>query len=88
MSILEALMMISFGFAWPFSIWKSYKSKSTKGKSILFLVVVVFGYICGIIHKLLYSMDYALVFYILNLILVSVDIALYFRNKIMYEKNT
>ncbi|MBP9024120.1 MAG: hypothetical protein KBH06_13025, partial [Spirochaetes bacterium] len=57
MSIFEMGMMISFGFAWPFSIYKSFKSKSTKGKSIHFLLIVVFGYVCGLIHKILYNQD-------------------------------
>jgi len=38
MSIFEALMMIFFGLAWPFSIYKSYKSKSNNGKSLWFLL--------------------------------------------------
>lgn len=87
MSIFEALMMICFGFAWPFSIVRSFKSKSTKGKSIIFLFVVVAGYIFGIIHKLLYSLDFVIYLYGLNAIMVSLDIALYFRNRAIESKN-
>ena len=32
MSIYEIIMLICFGAAWPFSIYKSLKSKSTKEK--------------------------------------------------------
>ncbi len=58
MSIFEIIMLLCFGFAWPFSIVKSFQSRSTKGKSILFLLVVLAGYIAGIIHKFFYSYDY------------------------------
>ena len=33
---LESLMLILFGISWPFSIAKSYKSRTNKGKSIVF----------------------------------------------------
>ena len=87
MSIFEALMMVCFGFAWPFSIVRSYRSRSTKGKSIIFLFVVVAGYIFGIIHKLLYSFDFVIYLYGLNAAMVSMDIALYFRNRMIESKN-
>ena len=41
--------------------------------------VLCFGYACGIIHKLLYSMDWIILLYVLNMILVSIDLTLYFR---------
>jgi hypothetical protein len=81
LSIFEALMLICFGFAWPLSIIKSIKSKSTKGKSILFLFVIAIGYISGIIHKILYSADLVLVLYIINACMVAADIVLYFINR-------
>ncbi|MDR1941010.1 MAG: hypothetical protein LBQ47_01635 [Endomicrobium sp.] len=89
MSVFEALMMICFGAAWPFSIYKSYKSKSNKGKSLWFLFVVILGYAGGIIHKILYNMDYIIILYALNMIMVSIDACLYFRNGYLekYKKN-
>lgn len=81
MSIFEIIMLICFGLAWPFSIYKSYKSRDTKGKSVAFLYIVVIGYIAGIIHKLLYSRDGVVFLYLLNSIMVSADIVLYYRNK-------
>ena len=81
MSIFEIIMLVCFGLAWPFSIYKSYKSRDTKGKSVLFLFIVVIGYIAGIIHKLLYSRDGVVFLYLLNSIMVSADIVLYYRNK-------
>jgi len=81
LSVFEAVMLLCFGFAWPLSIIRSIKSKSTKGKSIFFLIVIGLGYVSGIIHKLLFSLDIVLVLYILNACMVSIDIVLYFINK-------
>ena len=39
--ILEAVMVICFGISWPLSIIKSVKSKSTKGKSLIFMIFIV-----------------------------------------------
>ena len=81
MSIFEALMLICFGAAWPFSIYKSYKSKSIKGKSIVFLYVVFIGYASGVLHKIFFNFDYVIFLYIINMIMVSIDTILYYRNK-------
>ncbi len=86
MSVFEIIMLLCFGIAWPFSIYKSYTSRQTKGKSVVFLLVVVVGYISGIIHKLLFSRDFVVFLYMLNLLMVSTDIALYFRNKKLEKK--
>lgn len=46
--LLEVMMIVSFGISWPLSIIRSYRSRSTKGKSVLFSFFILFGYICGI----------------------------------------
>ena len=80
--IFEMLMVVSFGVAWPTSILKSIRSKTAKGKSLLFMVVVFFGYIFGICSKFaLGPITYVLVFYVINLCMVGTDIILYFINK-------
>ncbi len=81
MSIFEIIMLLCFGAAWPFSIYKSYKSRSVKGKSLLFLLVVFVGYGSGILHKVFYNYDRVIYLYILNMIMVEIDILLYIRNK-------
>ncbi len=81
LSVFEAIMLLCFGLAWPLSIIKSIKSKSTKGKSLFFMIVIGIGYVAGTIHKLLYSMDIVLVLYILNGVMVSFDIALFAINR-------
>ena len=87
--ILEIIMVVSFGASWPFNVVKSYKARTAKGKSLLFLCLIFFGYIAGIASKLtntgymqnFSSKWYVLVFYILNLLMVGADLCLYARNK-------
>lgn len=81
MSVFEALMLVCFGVAWPFSIYRSYKSGNNTGKSVAFLFVILAGYIAGILHKLIYSYDLIIYLYILNGLMVSADILLFFRNR-------
>lgn len=80
--LLEIFMVVSFGASWPFNVIKSYRARTTKGKSLLFLVLIFFGYICGIISKLTAESFkwYVLFFYVLNLIMVGADLLLYIRN--------
>lgn len=78
-------MLICFGSAWPVSIYRSAKSKSTKGKSLWFLIIVMIGYASGITHKILYARDFVIYFYIANFIMVGIDIVLFCRNK-KYER--
>ena len=81
MSIFEIIMLICFGAAWPFSIYRSAKARSTKGKSLLFMLVVATGYVAGIANKLVYNFDGVVYLYVLDLVLVSTDIALFARNR-------
>lgn len=74
-------MLICFGAAWPFSIYRSVKSKSTNGKSLLFLLVLILGYIAGILNKIFYDYDIVLYLYVLNLLMVSTDALLWVRNR-------
>ena len=86
---LETLMIISFGASWPMNVIRSYKARTAKGKSLAFLLFVLFGYIAGIIGKCINPVYmaqfaqkwYVLFFYCLNFIMVSADLCLYFRNK-------
>jgi hypothetical protein len=88
MSVFEAVMMLCFGSAWPFSIYKSYTSRSNKGKSLWFMVIVLVGYTSGILHKILFNFDFIITFYILNLVLVLIDASLYFRNYLASKNGT
>ena len=52
MQIFEIIMLICFGMSWPISVYKSIRSKSTKGKSVVFIIAIIIGYISGIIGKI------------------------------------
>ncbi len=86
MSIFEVVMLICFASAWPFSIYKSYKSKQTAGKSRLFMYTIEVGYIAGLLHKYFYNMDGVFYLYLFNFCLVLIDIALYYRNVAIGKK--
>ena len=81
MSIFEIGMLACFGAAWPMNIIKSWKSRTAAGRSIVFQWAIIIGYLCGITHKILYSNDIVLYLYIINLVMVSIDTALFYRNK-------
>ncbi len=87
--LLEITMIVSFGISWPLNVIKSYKARTTKGKSLAFLLLIFFGYIAGISSKLVnpeYMSNietkwYVLFFYVLNFIMVGLDLCMYARNR-------
>ena len=93
--ILEITMVVSFGASWPFNVIKSWRARTTKGKSLLFLCLIFFGYIAGIASKLVNeaymasfaSKWYVLCFYVLNLLMVGADLILYARNRKLDKEN-
>ena len=87
--LLEALTILCFGLSWPISIRKSWISRTAKGKSLFFEVFILIGYAFGIVRKVIqltamnssgFLFFLSFVFYLLNFIAISIDIALYFRN--------
>ena len=80
-SIFEIIMLVCFGAAWPVSIYKSWKSRQVGSKSARFLLMVMIGYIAGVIHKVLHDYDNVTWLYGANGLLVLIDLILYFRNK-------
>ena len=92
--LLEIIMIVSFGVSWPMNVIKSYRARTTKGKSLVFLFLVFFGYIAGISSKLVneaYMASigekwYVLFFYVLNFIMVGVDLLMYVRNAKLDKK--
>ena len=91
--ILEIAMVVAFGFSWPNNILTTFRNKSTKGKSLAFLLLIDSGYVCGITGKIVTILNggsvhwYVLFFYVLNFIMVSADLVLYFYYRAK-EKNT
>ena len=79
--ILEILMVVSFGASWPINAVKAYRAATAKSTSLLFLLLIFFGYICGIASKFINigfaigsTKWYVVFFYILNLVVVSVNL--------------
>jgi len=87
MSVFEIGMLVCFGLAWPTAILKSVRSKSIEGKSLIFIYIIMTGYVFGIIHKLAYNLDLVIILYIINFIMVLIDLLLYYRNKKLAEVN-
>jgi len=85
--VLEALMIVLFGISWPFNLLKSIRSKTTKGKSLLFLCLIDLGYIAGLTSKFfsdsfVWATDWWIfVIYCINFTLVTADLIVYFINK-------
>lgn len=85
----EVIMIVSFGISWPLNVMKSIRAQTAKGKSLSFLCLIFFGYLAGITSKFVnasymaaFSQKwYVLFFYFLNLIMVGLDLILYFRNR-------
>lgn len=95
MNLLEALMIICFGLSWPISIYRSYKARTAKGKSLFFEVFLWVGYVFGIIREFMqFSSGKGLgflfflgwVFYFLNIIEITIDMGLYVRNVKLDQK--
>jgi hypothetical protein len=76
MSPFEIGMLVCFGVSWPMSIWKQWKTKRSGGKSRTFAVLVILGYFCGILHKIVYNFDPVIFLYIFNTLMIIVDLIL------------
>ena len=89
MGFFEAAMLVCFGLAWPVSIIRSWRSRSTGGKSIVFSVVILIGYLMGIRNTVLYqrgSSTFCVVYlYALNFVMVGIDALIWLRNR-RFEK--
>lgn len=80
----EILMLLCFGFSWPVNAIKAYHARTAKGTSLPFLLLILSGYVGGIVSKLTNPNGfkwYVLFFYILNFCFVSLTVVIYFRNR-------
>ncbi len=89
--LLEVGMLLCFGFSWPFNLAKSIRTRSTKGKSLVFLWAVDIGYLLGIASKLAAHAPwgeyyYVYLVYILNTLMVTADMCLYYVNRARERK--
>ena len=82
--VFEVLMLVCFGLSWPFNIVKSYRSRTARGKSIGFEVVILVGYFMGIAGKFIGgNVNYVLVVYFLDVLMVTTDLVRTLRNKVL-----
>ncbi|HUZ17839.1 MAG TPA: hypothetical protein VMV68_05595, partial [Spirochaetia bacterium] len=88
MSVFEITMLVCFGLAWPFSIYKSWTTREVGSKSFIFLLALFIGYIAGILHKIFYSRDAVVYLYALNGIMVGIDMVLYLRNRLYHIRES
>ena len=83
--LCEIGMLVAFGISWPFNILKSWRSRTAKGKSVIFEYLVVFGYLIGMLGKHISwrrtgVLAWSVWFYIADILMVLTDILLYYRN--------
>lgn len=84
--LLESTMLVCFGLSWPMNLAKNIKAKSAKTMSLQFILLIIAGYIAGICAKFYnHKFNYVLVVYLLNLIVVSANLVVYFIN-LHYDK--
>jgi hypothetical protein len=83
--VFEGLMLVCFGFSWPISILKMLRVRRAEGKSALFVLLVLLGYVAGIVAKLVRAAEghswpeTVVLLYLLNLVFVSIDLTLVLR---------
>ena len=87
-AIFETVMLVCFGLSWPINVVKAYKSQTTKGTSLPFIFLIIIGYVAGIIAKVIAGQtNYVLIVYVINLMIVLLNVAVYARNYQLDKKN-
>jgi hypothetical protein len=85
--MLEATMLICFGMSWPMNLIKNIKAKTAKSMSIQFILLIIVGYLAGISAKIInHRINYVLIVYLFNLVVVSLNLIVYFVNKKLDSK--
>ena len=80
-SLFETIMLVCFGLSWPINVIKAYKAQTAKSTSLPFILLIFTGYIAGILSKIVaQQINYVFVVYLINLAIVILNIAVYFRN--------
>lgn len=75
-------MLVCFGISWPFNIAKSIRSRTAKGKSVAFELLIIAGYLCGLVGKLILgNLSYVVFFYIADILMVAADLVMTLRNR-------
>lgn len=85
--IFETIMLVCFGLSWPLNVIKSYKARTTQGSSLPFILLIIGGYLAGITAKIFMGqINFVLAVYLLNLTIVSLNVAVYIRNASLDKK--
>lgn len=85
--VFELVMIVCFGVSWPLNIYKAWKARTTKGSSVQFYFLILIGYLFGIASKVIKlnqgisTPAYVWFFYILNSVIVTLGIIVWFRNR-------
>ena len=58
-TLCETVMIVCFGLSWPLSVYKSWKSRTAKGKSLQFEIFIWIGYIFGIAKNFIKFANFA-----------------------------
>ena len=99
-SIMEMMMVVCFGISWPLNIIKAWRSRSAKGISLPFYFSIWIGYVFAFIGKFVLIASnaphpwyetvhwYVMFFYVLNIVMVTVGIGIYFRNRHLDKSST
>ncbi len=86
--VLETIMLLCFGLSWPVSLVKNIRARSAKGMSLPFTLLIMMGYVAGIIAKISSgAVHYVLLVYFWNLLLVSMNLVVYGINK-QYDRKS
>lgn len=80
-AIFETIMLVCFGLSWPINVVKAYKAGTTKGTSLPFILLIITGYLAGVTAKIVNGQfNYVFIVYIINLLIVMLNVIVYFRN--------
>lgn len=94
-SIMEMMMVVLFGISWPMNITKAWRARTAKGTSVLFYSFILLGYVFAMVGKFALIHQnapapwyetvhwYVMFFYVLNILMVTSGILIYFRNKVL-----
>lgn len=97
-SVMEMMMVLLFGISWPLNIIKAWKSRTAQGTSVLFYFFIWIGYVFALTGKFALIHNnasqpwyetvhwYVMFFYVLNILMVTAGILIYFRNKMLDSK--
>lgn len=93
--VLETIMLVCFGVSWPVNLVKNFKLRSAKSTSLTFLLLIWLGYVAGVSAKILQLVNpalknpswYLLTIYIINLVMLSANLVVYYRNQKLDERS-